>query len=59
MFFVQLLDDEVIVVLAVDINKHGFDGCIALDKRTCKALVFDLKMDEWKRKIPRVALTMM
>ena len=30
--FVQVLDDEGLVVLAVDVDKHGLDGCVALDK---------------------------
>jgi len=30
--FVQVLDDEGLMVLAVDVDKHGFDGCVALDE---------------------------
>jgi len=31
--FVQFLDDVFVVVLAVDVDQHGFDGRIALDER--------------------------
>lgn len=36
--FIQLLDDVFVVVLAVDIDQHGFDGRVALDKRACGGL---------------------
>jgi hypothetical protein len=31
-FLVELFDDELVVVLAIDIDQHGFDGCVALDE---------------------------
>jgi hypothetical protein len=33
MFLVEFLDNEVVLVLAIDIDQHGFDGRVALDER--------------------------
>jgi hypothetical protein len=33
MFLVELLDDVFIVVLAVNVDQHGFDGSVAFDER--------------------------
>ena len=30
---VELLDDVLVVVLAVNVHQHGFDGSVALDER--------------------------
>ena len=30
---VELLDDVFVVVLAVNVHQHGFDGSVALDER--------------------------
>lgn len=35
--FVQLFDDELVVVLAVDVDQHGFDGSVALDERAWRS----------------------
>ena len=37
---IQLLDNVFVVVLAVDIDQHGFDGRVALDERTCGGLAW-------------------
>jgi hypothetical protein len=32
-FFIELFDNELVVVLAVDVDEHGFDGRVALHER--------------------------
>jgi len=36
MLLVELLDDVFVVVLAVNVHQHGFDGSVALDERACE-----------------------
>jgi hypothetical protein len=33
MFLIELLDDVFVVVLAVNVDQHGFDGSVAFDER--------------------------
>jgi hypothetical protein len=33
---VKLLDNKVVLVVAVNVDQHGFDGSIALDERACR-----------------------
>jgi hypothetical protein len=33
---VELFNDVFVVVLAVNVDQHGFDGCVALDERACE-----------------------
>jgi hypothetical protein len=60
--FVQLLDDVLVVVLAVDVYQHGLDRRVALDERAWKNQLGqgaggggeDVRVGD----IPRMALTM-
>jgi hypothetical protein len=56
-FFVQVFDDEGIMVLAVDVDEHSFDGRVALDESTWSCLIF-VPCCDLRTALPLVALTM-